>query len=202
MNSPSLLPPRGIFVPTRMIFNQQLPAAVLVTWIQLRCLAWMGWTTPPLSLPELASLTGIHPARLNRHLSQLADISALTCRSAVNGKIIISFPEEPTTISEKPMQPQNHTDSQFHTAEDQGVPDPPSYFPHQIMGYLTFQEDLDGFSDEDILGKNVMDVKAPGMRPCEVENDSMSNQDINSELVSKLRRHPAQVNQHGGHAYP
>ena len=95
----TLLPERGIFVPIQMIFNTQLPSAVLVTWIQLRCLAWKGWVTPPLSLDELASLVGIHPARLNRHLSQLQGISALTYRSAGNGKLILSFPAEPSVTA-------------------------------------------------------------------------------------------------------
>ena len=96
----SLLPARGIFVPTQMVFNTQLPSVVVVTWIQLRCLAWSGWNTPPFSLPELASLIGIHPARLQRHLSQLQDISALACRSAGDGKLILSFPEEPIVETE------------------------------------------------------------------------------------------------------
>jgi len=132
-----LLPPRGIFVPTRMIFNQQLPAAVLVTWIQLRCLAWSGWATPPLSIPELASLTGIHPARLNRHLSQLEEISSLACRTLVNGKIIISFPEEPTGIPERLTENRNYTETTLPGSEQPASLDPSSYFPRQILGYLS-----------------------------------------------------------------
>ncbi len=94
-----------------MIFDPQLPAAVLVTWIQLRSLAWAGWATPPLSISELASLAGIHSARLNRHLSQLQDISALTCRNAGNGKIVVTFPEEPTVLPENQAEAQNHSSS-------------------------------------------------------------------------------------------
>ena len=97
-----LLPPRGIFIPTHMIFNTQFPPAVLVTWIKLRCLAWKGWITPPLSIPELASLIGIHPTRLHKHLSQLLEISALSCRTTQGGKLILSFTEEHSLANRNP----------------------------------------------------------------------------------------------------
>ena len=137
----SLLPPRGIFVPTHMIFNHDLPSAVLVTWIQLRCLAWDSWVTPPLSISELAALTGIHPARLHRHVSQLQSISALSWRSAEQGKIILSFPEDPIVESRNHVESQNLGSSSFLNSEVREAPDPPSYFPPQILGYLSFQED-------------------------------------------------------------
>jgi hypothetical protein len=147
----SLLPPRGIFVPTRMIFNTQLPSAVLVTWIQLRCLAWRGWVTPPLSIPELASLIGIHPARLNRHLAQLQDISALVCRSTRNGKLILSFPEEPITKIENQAAVPDRSESATLISRTQESPDPSSYFPARILGYLSYQEDQDGYEITDDL---------------------------------------------------
>jgi hypothetical protein len=137
----SLLPPRGIFVPTQMIFNHELPSAVLVTWIQLRCLAWDSWVTPPLSISELAALTGIHPARLHRHVSQLQSISALSWRSVEHGKIILSFPEDPTVEPVHHMEARNLVRSSILNSENRESPDPPSYFPPQILGYLSFQED-------------------------------------------------------------
>lgn len=197
-----LLPPRGIFVPTCMIFNQQLPAAVLVTWIQLRSLAWSGWVTPPLSLPELASLTGIHPARLNRHLSQLHDISALSWSTSGNGKIILSFPEEPSTQSENHLQAQNHMESQSLTSTDQGAPDHPSYFPHQIMGYLSFERDLDGFSDDILPDNSLSEAASPGVVPFESDRDLAIPLGPETDIIRKSPRYPSQLNQPGGHAYP
>jgi hypothetical protein len=123
-----------------MIFHPQLPSAVVVTWIKLRSLAWKGWVTPPFSIPELASLTGIHPARLNRHLSQLQDISALSWRTIGNGKIILSFPEEPTAIPEKQTLPSNVSDTLTRNSTQQGSAESPSYFPNQILGYLSVAE--------------------------------------------------------------
>lgn len=138
-----LLPPRGIFIPTHMIFNTQIPPAVLVTWIQLRCLAWRGWVTSPLSISELASLLGIHPARLHRHLFQLHEISALSWRSAGNEKIIVVFPEEPSV--EAKNQAGNPA---FLNSPDKESPALASYFPRQILGYLSYQEDQEGFYDQ------------------------------------------------------
>ena len=146
-----LLPTRGIFTPTRMIFNTQLPASVLVTWIQLRCLAWSGWETPPFSISELASLLGIHPERLTRHLAQLQEISALFCRLAEQEKLILSFPEESTDAQENPMETRDPSGPDLSTTGSQEPADTPSYFPQQILGYLTFEEDLDGFTDSHAL---------------------------------------------------
>jgi hypothetical protein len=146
MMTSALLPPRGIFIPTHMIFNPQLPPAVLVTWIQLRCLAWRGWDTPPFSISELATLIGIHPNRLHKHLSHLKDISALSWRTAGHGKLILSFPEEPSAKPEKHAVPSNFPDTRIQNSEIQELPDSPSYFPSRILGYLSFQEDQEAFS--------------------------------------------------------
>ena len=144
-----LLAPRGIFVPTHIIFHSQLPASMRVTWIQLRCLAWDGWSTPPLTLPELASLIGLHPTRLYRHLSQLKRITALSWRTENNGKLIVSFPGEP------PATPQEQVDiaaSPAVTSPDTGhssLPVLDSYFPRRILGYLSFEADQDTYTNLD-----------------------------------------------------
>ena len=137
----SLLPPRGIFVPTQMIFNTQLPTAVLVTWIQLRCLAWRGWSTPPFSLPELASLIGIHPARLQRHLAELQDISTLVCRSAEDGKLILSFPEEPPAETKHQTATTHIPESVSLNSHTRTSSETTSYFPDRILGYISYQEE-------------------------------------------------------------
>jgi len=142
-----LLPPRGIFIPTRMIFNTQLPPAVLVTWIQLRCLAWNGWETPPLSISELASIIGIHPGRLHKHLSQLQDISALSWLTTKNGKLILSFPEEATVRIENQASAPILSGSTIPYSQDRESLEPPSYFPPQISGYLSYQDHPEGFSN-------------------------------------------------------
>jgi hypothetical protein len=142
-----LLPPRGIFIPTHMIFNTQLPPAVLVTWIQLRSLAWSGWVTPPLSIPELASLISIHPARLYRHLSHLQDISALSCRTTQDGKLILSFPEEPTAKTDNQAAASIHPGSTVPNSQDRESLDLNSYFPTQILGYLAYQENPEGYAN-------------------------------------------------------
>ena len=124
-----------------MIFHSQLPAAVLVTWIQLRCLAWKGWHTPALSIPELASLTGIHPARFQRHLSQLQSISALSIHITGDGKFILSFPEESFVREQNEVKNQNPVTSFLPNSAHTEMPDQSSYFPDQILGYLSYPEE-------------------------------------------------------------
>ncbi len=136
-------PPRGVFVPTQLIFHPQLPAATLVSWIKLRSLAWRGFATPPMTLPELASHLGIHPARLSRHLAQLQDISALALRQTSQEKLILSFPEEPIAL------PMPHPALQVSAGHIQPAiqlqEEAPhaSYFPERILGYLSYDDEHD-----------------------------------------------------------
>jgi hypothetical protein len=132
-----LLPPRGIFVPTDIIFHPQLPSAVLITWIKLRCLAWDGWVTKPLSLPELASLIGIHPARLQKHLFQLKDSSTLAWRTEQNGKITISFPQKPSIKPEPVSAPGDFPALPVPDSLNAEIQVTSSYYPDRIMGYLS-----------------------------------------------------------------
>ena len=48
-----LLPPRGVFVPSELIYNPDLSSNPLRTWIQLRGLAWGKSETPQLSMNQL-----------------------------------------------------------------------------------------------------------------------------------------------------
>ena len=93
-----LLPPRGVFIPTRMIYNLQLPPAAILTWIQLRGLAWDGTVTPPLRMQELAALTGKCRATIFGHMSRLRDMAALSWRTTEQGTIIVWFAGKPSDI--------------------------------------------------------------------------------------------------------
>ena len=104
-----LLPPRGVVIPTQMIYHPQLPPAVVLTWIQLRGLAWDGTHTPPLSMQELVALTGKRQATIYGHMSQLRDIAALSWVATGQGKIIVSFAENhriylKTTAYDRPLR--------------------------------------------------------------------------------------------------
>jgi hypothetical protein len=138
---PNKLTPRGIFVPTTLIFHADLPPATLRTWIQLRCLAWTGWSTPPLSMAELASRLGIHASRLSKHLAQLKESSALTWRFAGNEKIVISFPEEFTELPAGQADSQSHLMPVKHLLERPETQSTASYFPAKILGYLSYEDD-------------------------------------------------------------
>ncbi len=134
-------PPRGVFVPSKLIFHPQLPAAVLVSWIKLRSLAWRGFSTPPMNLAELASRLAIHPARLARHLAQLQEISALDMRQALQDKIVLSFPDEASLPPKNPNQAQASTVPIAATPEKRAMPTYSSYFPSRILGYISYADD-------------------------------------------------------------
>jgi hypothetical protein len=87
-----MLHPRGMFVPTQMIFSSQLPPALFITWLQVRSLAWVGTRTPVLCLSDLAALTGKSVTTLTRHLEQLQRLHTLRISAPQQGRIILSFP--------------------------------------------------------------------------------------------------------------
>ncbi len=122
-----LLPPRGVLVPTRMIYNPQLPPAAILTWIQLRGLAWGGTVTPPLRMQELVALTGKRQATIYGHMSLLRDIAALSWRSTEKGKIIVSFADKPLGYNHHREYPQPFPDSKNlespHPPSSSSIPD-------------------------------------------------------------------------------
>jgi hypothetical protein len=143
MTHPSL-PPRGIFIPTRIIFHTELPSMVLVTWIKLRSLAWKGWENPPMSLPQLAAHLGIHPARLTRHMAMLQELSTLSYREASGDKITISFPEDSSHMPGTQFINQNNQPKASARMKEQDPAELAAYFPTRILGYLSYENDEEG----------------------------------------------------------
>jgi hypothetical protein len=87
----SLLPPRGVHVPTYLVYDPLMPPALLQTWIQLRGLAWGRTVTPPVRMQDLATLTGKCSATIYKHMAQLRLLSALSWRTSGLGMIVVSF---------------------------------------------------------------------------------------------------------------
>ena len=105
------LPPRGVLVSPRMIYYPQLPPSVILTWIQLRGLAWGGTVTPSLSMQELAEVTGKSQATIYKHLVILRQIQRLYWRSAGDGSIVVFFGKAPSTPKEVGYPPQQDQNS-------------------------------------------------------------------------------------------
>ena len=87
-----LLPPRGVFVPTELIYNPDLSSHPLRTWIQLRGLAWGKSETPQLSMGQLQELLSRSRSTIYGHMALLRSWDALRWRPSENGTLIISFP--------------------------------------------------------------------------------------------------------------
>ena len=88
-----LLPPRGVIVPTEIMFGMNLSPQVRDTWVLLRALAWGRQETPRLSLRQLTELTGKEQSTLYGHMAHLRDRGALRWRPAGEGTLIVSFPD-------------------------------------------------------------------------------------------------------------
>lgn len=59
--------------------------------------------------------------------------------------MIVFFPEEPSPKTENRAAAHNRHSSGMFNTQDRGSSEPASYFPARILGYLSFQEDQDGF---------------------------------------------------------
>lgn len=145
MNLPTLSP-RGIFVPTQLIFLPDLTPTALRTWMQLRCLAWSGWSTPPMTISELAAQLGIHTTRLSKHMAQLKEYSLLSWRTYGLDKIIISFPEVPASPGDH-SQVRHSTNPEPLEAPEPKTHSPASYFPPKILGYLSYDDEPESQDD-------------------------------------------------------
>ena len=89
-----ILPPRGAFIATRVIFHPAMPANLKDTLIMLIALAWSSPThsTPPLTYPQLAKLTGKPIRRILCHITILRNTyAALRLQSAGNGVFVIAL---------------------------------------------------------------------------------------------------------------
>jgi hypothetical protein len=115
-----------------------------------------------MSISELASLIGIHPNRLHKHLSHLWEISALSWRITQGEKLVLSFPEEHTVKAENHASAQIFPGSTLFYSQDRETDANPSCFPPQILGYLSYQEEPKGFSAlesrEDLMIERVIEV--------------------------------------------
>jgi len=127
----SLLPPRGVFLPTWLIFDRELPAFLRDTLAQLMALGWAspGHELPPVSYDQLADLMGKSVSTIYSHFAVLrAYHTALRLRGAGNGLIIVTLAEwlyvtKPggnPRIPEAPIKESDH-DSDHEDEED---PDP------------------------------------------------------------------------------
>jgi len=110
-----ILPPRGAFIATRVIFHPAMPANLKDTLIMLIALAWSSHThtTPPLTLSQMAKLTGKPERRLFFHIAVLRDqYAALRLQSTGNGIFVVALadwlfppPRPGLGVDEKPVVP-------------------------------------------------------------------------------------------------
>jgi hypothetical protein len=138
-----LLPPRGVFAATTLLFDQDLSPGIKETLLQLISLAWAnpGHETPPLSYAQLCQLTGKGSSTLHGHIAALRDHrSALRLRSAGHGTFIVSIaawlypgradsPEQPAPAASENLESPVKV-KRINQEEEEGSPHPPdSYHP-------------------------------------------------------------------------
>jgi hypothetical protein len=149
-----LLPPRGVYVPARMIYDAQLPPALILTWIQLRGLAWGGMVTPPLRMQELAALTGKCQATIYGHMSQLRRMSTLNWCSTGQGTIIVTFAGKTgEEFKDEPMPPVI-PDSQILESKILESNNPLSLSPYYESDNIQIQISKEKLEEMNIIQKN------------------------------------------------
>lgn len=117
-----------------------MPANLKDTLIQLIALAWSSLThsTPPLTYPQLAKLTGKPMRRIFGHIAVLRDeYAALRLQSTGNGIFVVTLadwlfppPRPGLGVDEKPELPVKEEEEesshlQTHLPDERGLPPPP-----------------------------------------------------------------------------
>ena len=131
----SLVPSRGVFVPTRLIFARELPPVIRDTLVQLMALAWSNASheLPPVSYTQLSGLMGKSVTTLHGHFAILRTYhAALRLRGAGNGLIIVTladwlYTNKPSRLQKTDSRnleaPVNDLESD-HKDEEEGVSHP------------------------------------------------------------------------------
>lgn len=107
-----LLPPRGLFISTRVLFNNQLPFCLKETLLMLMALTWSSphHKTPLITYKLLEQLTGKPKRTLRGHLADLRTYQAvLRLQYAEAGQFIIElapwlFVQAAEKSGEKPVE--------------------------------------------------------------------------------------------------
>jgi hypothetical protein len=92
----SLLPPRGVYIRTNLLFSSDIPEPVLFTLFQLIALAWgnPARLTPPISYQALSDLTRKGVRTLFGHLAVLRNkYSALHLQTIGDGTFVVELAE-------------------------------------------------------------------------------------------------------------
>ena len=141
-----LLPPRGIFVPTEMIYHKEFSPTVIHTWIQLRALAWGHDETPQINILQLSELTGKSRSTIFGHMALLRSWGALRWRSSDLGTIIVTFPADTGEFfldgdslpshADPPIQESGHN----HESNILEKPDPSLSSPINQLDINVFEE--------------------------------------------------------------
>jgi hypothetical protein len=87
-----LIPPRGVFISSRILFHPDMPSAVVHTLIQLIALSWdsQDRMTAPLSFRTIAGLTSKSVRTIYGHLSALQNkYAALRLQTAGDGIFVV-----------------------------------------------------------------------------------------------------------------
>lgn len=88
-----LVPPRGVFVSSAVIYDESLSDTMKATYMQLLGLAYGKSETPSLSFQQLSEITNKAIGTLYKHMGALRDRGVLRWRTAQDRTIIVSFPK-------------------------------------------------------------------------------------------------------------
>ncbi len=91
--SKPLLPPRYVNCPVDLVFDLEIPAGILETYLQLRGLAWDSNETLRVTWSELARLTGKPQSTIYAHLAVLRNKNFLRFFSTGKKIVVVNLRE-------------------------------------------------------------------------------------------------------------
>lgn len=89
------VPPKYVNAPVSVVYDPDLPRALIVTYVRLRGLAWKNKDrfTPPMRIEALLEITGLKRRAFYQHLSELRESGPLRWESPQPGHLVLYFDE-------------------------------------------------------------------------------------------------------------
>lgn len=96
------VPPKYVNAPVSVVYDPNLPRALIVTYVRLRGLAWKNKDrfTPPMRIEELLEITGLKRRAFYQHLSELRETGPLRWESPQPGYLVLFFDDRESTSSD------------------------------------------------------------------------------------------------------
>ena len=179
-----LIPPRGVFAPTSVVYNINIPPVTRDTYAQLLGLAYGDTETPHLSFKQLNEITGKGISTLRGHLTFLRNQGVLRWRTAQDGTIIVSFPKGASKgqaffvdeVDDSQIREKHDEEEEINVIDDRVLPPPHPLDSH--FSILKSEKPKPKTQLRDDVRQALLDAGVFRSKLLEIESAGLTNNEI------------------------